>query len=166
MNSFRILSCLIVYSTALICNVACKCAGPKIIHADFCDVLNDLSKDVDHKPPDRKFQEKTLYFIVNKDKFQSSTDSIINNFIRNDEFVQKELFNGYDRLTMIFYKESKVTGEMMKQRSSAYLPYCENDIISEYGWKNGRPSDTLYFENGMIKGAENIQLIPLDSLSK
>jgi hypothetical protein len=129
-------------------------------------VLNDPSKDIEHKTPNRIFQEKTLYFIVNEKNPKLISDSMIHHFIKNDEFIQNEIYNVYNKLRIVFYKRSERTDQMLKQKSSVFLPYCNEDILYEYGWENGKPSDTLYFENGVIKGSENIHLNTLDSIKK
>lgn len=89
-------------------------------------------------------------------------DSVFDNFIKNDKFIQSEVYNGYYRLNVTFYKKSKLTEELLKMRSSKYLDYCENDIVVEYQWLKGEPSKhPMHYKNGVIEGSEKINLEPV-----
>ena len=62
----------------------------------------------------------------------------------------------------MFYKKSRCTTATLKLRSSRAIEYCQDDIIVEYNWSEGKPTGQFYYENGKLKGSEKIQLIKQD----
>ena len=67
----------------------------------------------------------------------------------------------YARLDIYFYKRSECTEAVMKMKTSRHLDLCEKDILVEYLWKEGAIWDTLHYQNGVIKGSEDIRLDPV-----
>jgi hypothetical protein len=146
---------LVFFQTA---NVSC-CSKPDIIHIVFCDFLNDVSNESD-RAHGKISQEKSLHYLIAATSSACWKDSILLSFIKNDDFIQKEMNKKYYRLTITFYKKSRDTEALMKMRSSRFLDYCEKDIVVEYEWIEGKMLDhPFYYKNGIIEGAEDIQLI-------
>ena|SRR5258705_12655722 len=142
---------------------SCKCPDPKIIHLDFCDHLNETNQDASL---DKKTRLKSIYFLVNENNSTCWSDKNLGDFIKNDKFIQQEIQKNYDRLRLTFYKKSSCTEEVLKNKFSRNLDYCQDDIIVEFGWDKGKLLDTFYYEKGVIKGTENIILINPKDTSK
>ena len=139
-------------------NFSCHCRNPKILHLDFCDFLNDVRNEKEKANPQKIVQEKDLNFVIDETDTKCLSDSMIRNFIKNDEFIQREIQNGYYRLDITFYKKSGYTDALIKKKSSRYIDYCENDIVFEYQWVEGKFYGVYYYDKGIIKGTEQIKL--------
>jgi hypothetical protein len=61
--------------------------------------------------------------------------------------------------TSFVYKKSVDTEILMKERSSKFLDFCNDDIVVEYHWIEGRLREPFYYHDGLIEGAEDIQLL-------
>ena len=134
------------------------CKSPQIVHMDFCDFLNDVPSKWDKEHSDKILQDKWDHFLIDNRSVACLSPLILGDFIKKDEFAQREIHNGYYRLSFTFYKKSSRTDALLKGRSSRYLDFCSDDIYVEYEWTEGKPTDTLYYQNGVIKGAEKIQI--------
>jgi hypothetical protein len=155
MKFLPLFSLLLFFQTA---NTSCH-SKPSIIHIDFCDFLNDVSNDWD-RAHGKLSQEKSLHYFIAAASPASWRDSILLSFIRSDDFIQNEIKKKYYRLTITFYKKSKDTDALMKTRSSEFLDYCQNDIVVQYEWIEGKIlAHPLNIQDGIIKGAEDIKLV-------
>jgi len=139
-------------------NLSCNCENTKIVHLDFCDFLNDVTSESDKTHTSKIYLEKSLNYVVEALYLRCWSDSTLENFIRKDELIQREIHNGYYRLKITFYKKTKQTEELIKLKSSRYLDYCENDITEEFEWVEGKFQGKYFYGNGSIKGTEDIKL--------
>lgn len=148
----RINNFLIIYVAVII--TSCSSYKNEVIHADFCDFLNDITMDSDRKVSDKMYLEKTLVYVVNGDQ------RLVEKYLQKDEFIQREINNKlYYRIRIIFYKKSKETRELINLRSSRYLDFCNKSIFVEYGWLETKPYDTVVYKDGVAVGAKSLHII-------
>jgi hypothetical protein len=140
--------------------LSCSCGNPEIIHLDFADNVNFVhpvfGSDKDKDDTSRK--AVNIHFLINESSKSCYGEPVINKFIDTSRFIQQQIKNGYYDLRVTFYHKSENTDAMLKLRTNKALTLCNDDIISEYGWREGKPSDTLFYEHGQIKGSEKIKL--------
>lgn len=129
-----------------------------IIHMDFCDFLNKIPDQPSSEPA---LFEKSLSFLVENANSKDNIDSALEKYIQNDEFVRREIRNGYYRLNITFYKKTSRTEALLKARSSNYLDFCGEDIIAEYEWIKGKFVWINKYKEGVMQGTEDIQLDPV-----
>lgn len=137
--------------------VSCSRKSQEIVHLNFLDNLDTTYNimDTSHKRPK---SDMAAYFIINQDNLKCIDYNGIERFIQTDTFVQNQIKKDYARLSLLFYLSSKNTDLLIEKRSSKFLSFANDDIVIEYLWSDGKPHDTLYYENGEIKGAEKIKL--------
>lgn len=129
-----------------------------IIHMDFCDFLNKIP---DQPPSEPALFEKSLSYLFENANSKDNSDSTLEKYIKNNEFIRREIRNGYYRLNIIFYKKTSRTEALLKTRSSEYLDYCGEDIIAEYEWIKGKFAGINKYKEGVMEGTEDIQLDPV-----
>jgi len=135
----------------------CSAGGQTIKHIKFldCPIDNYRSMDTLHKDT---LKNMYAYYLINKTKIQSVNFQEIESFLNTDSFIQNEINKKYAELSLTFYLESDNTRALVKSDSTKYLSFCNDDIVVEYVWSYGSPSDTLHYDNGVIKGSEEIIL--------
>jgi hypothetical protein len=141
----------------LFTSVCCTPNGtPGIIHMSYLDAMDTVYNilDTTHIHP---LQDKALYFLIDWKNVSGLKDSFFIDFIHDDHFCQKEIGNKYSSLSIFFYKRSKDTDRLVKDRLKKYLSYCNDDIVVEYLWKDGIAGPILHYESGRIMGSEKIQ---------
>ncbi len=159
MHSSNSVKYLILIISIILSNVSCNCKAQDIVHADFCDEFSIIKyKGKNDGDPEKIYLDKSIYFIFREQGDDISQIKKINNYLNNDEFVQREINNGYYRLRIAFYKSSDMLTEMLEKRSSKYLQYCEDYLLVEYYWNQGKASDTLHYIQGRLKGSHKIIL--------
>lgn len=133
---------------------SCQHVEPRIVHMDFCDFLNSPPGD-STKPV---IQEKSIHYFVDANDAAGLTDSLFSGFIKRDSLIRKEVDHGYYRLNVSFYGKSPQTEALMRTRSDKNLDYCQNDLLREYQWVEGKYKGYYLFKGGVIQGTEGIQL--------
>jgi hypothetical protein len=138
--------------------VSCKEKSVKILHLEFIDDFGSTYNIMDSgkKEP---LSDVAIYFLIAEQDPKQINIKDVENFIKNDSFVQNQIHKNYYRLTAIFLHKSKYTDDLLKFRSQKALTLCDNNIFLEHLWLNGEPSDTLYYKNAIIEGTEKINLL-------
>jgi hypothetical protein len=137
---------------------ACVCVQPKIVHLDFCDVTDIQLPAFQNEKVDSSQQLRSIYFLIDESDPKCIKDSMMTNFIKTDQFIQNEISAKYAGLTINFYRKSKETDFLVKNKSSRDLPYCNKDIVAEFQWTNGIYSLVNHYTNGLIDGIDNTEL--------
>jgi len=153
--NFRPIIFLLIFLQVI--NCSCKCSKPNIIHIDFCDFEDSVAGRGDKAG--KTLQLKSLNYIVDATHSACWADSILLPFVKTDSFIQEEMNKKYYHLTITFYKRSSDTKILMKEHSSRLLNLCNDDIVVEYQWIEGKLLEPLYYHNGVIEGAKDIQLL-------
>jgi len=151
-------------TTLLMAFFSCSVKSQKITHLDFLDIEGKTYKIMDstHKNP---INDMSMYFLVNRTELKNIDFGLIEKFISTDSFIQNKI-QRFSEVSITVYKESKNTKYLIKSKSSKYLSLCNDDIVVEYLWADGKPSDTLYYENGQINGSEKIRLLNIRDTTK
>lgn len=147
-----LLACIFLLSIA--------CAGakhPAIAHMRFCDVtnMNYAVGDTAHLYP---FKEVSLYFFVDATQASDISDTLLLGYMAKDSFIQRQISSQPSRLSITFYKKSTQTLSLMEKKVSKDLSLCNDDIVVEYNWDDGKPAETHYYKNGKIIGSDEIKL--------
>jgi hypothetical protein len=154
---FKLFSFL--FASVIIWNTfpSCSCKKNKIIHLDFLDNLGITYNimDTEHKKP---LNDMAAYFVINQSKLKCIDFKNLEEFISTDTFIQKQIRKNYAEMSLYFYRKSKATDLLIENKSRKFLTLSNNALVAEYLWSNGKPYDTLYYENGKIKGSEKIKL--------
>ena len=125
---------------------------------DFLDVASIIPPSYSYEKIDSSLINRNLFYLVDESNPKNIKDSMIWNFINSDHFIQQEIHKNYFRLNIVFYHQSENTDIVVQHRSPRYLPDCNEDQFSEYEWDQGKLDDVMHFDNGVLRGAENIIL--------
>ena len=165
---------ILAVSLATVAMPSCSSGDPEFIHLDFADVVNVVGPTMDerasgHAKIDSSIRSSDVYFLVNESDPKLYAQPVIEKFIDTNQFIREEIAKRHYELTVWFYHRGDNSGgdntdELLKTRSGKMLTYFNNDIISEYVWRNGQPVDTAYYDHGVKKRAENLK--PEDMLNK
>lgn len=141
---------------------SCSRRKPEIMHLDFADWIHVAEPTIGevasgHFKIDSSKLNCELFFLVNETNPKYYADSVIERFIDTSQLIKEASEKHYDELRLLFYHRSSNTDELLKTKSTKYLPYCDNDMISEYAWRQGRPETTLFYDHGRPRG-EKIKL--------
>lgn len=142
---------------------SCSCDDPEFVHMDFSDDINIVGPTMAERAAgnasiDSPKRSCDLFFLVNETNPKCYAPAAIHRFIDTNQFIKGEIAKHYHELRIHFYHRGDGTNALIKSRSTKELTLFDKDIISEYVWRDGQPRDTLSYENGQVKGAENIQL--------
>ena len=137
---------------------SCSHRNPEIIHMDFLDLVSIQLPSYSYEKIDSSLINRDLYYLVNESNPKNIEDSMIWNFIKTDHFIQQEIHQNYFRLNIMFYHQSENTDIVTKHRTSRYLSDCNQDEVSEYEWNQGKFNIVWHFDNGIMRGSENIIL--------
>jgi hypothetical protein len=143
----------------LLSTIVCSCQEKpaKILHLQFVDDFGSTYNIMDSAKK-HPLSDVAVYFLIDKRDPEKIKIKDIETFIKNNSFLQNEIQKSYYKLTAIFFHKSKNTDDLLKFQSQKALTLCSNDVFVEYSWLNGKPSDTLYYKNGIIEGADKIEL--------
>ncbi|HEV2479693.1 MAG TPA: hypothetical protein VGS79_08505 [Puia sp.] len=163
MHTYKLLSMILTVTLASAGMPSCSSYKPKFVHLDFADRVYLIGptmgeKASGHAKIDSSIKGSNVFFLVNESNPKYYADSVIDRFIDTNRFIREEIAKRYHELTVHFYHRGDYTAGLLEDRSIKALILSDKDIISEYVWRDGRPSDTLYYENGQIKDGQNIQL--------
>lgn len=142
---------------------SCSCTSPEVIHLDFADVLSIVGPTMGERAAgnvkiDSNVRSRQLFFLINESTPKCYSETVIDGFIDSSKLVQQEIARRYYELRIMFYHRSANTDAMLKFRTDKALTLCNDDIISEYVWRNGQASDTLFYDHGRIRGSEDIKI--------
>lgn len=164
MNKKGFISICHLYCTILI--ASCGCKPQEIEHLDFLDNSGTtyLYGDTNQINP---LKTKAVYYLINLEKYSCLNFDSIDSFVKNDDFIQKNIAIKYASLTAIFIKTSQHTKNLIKYRSNKMLALCSNDIVVEYEWKEDKLFSKSYLKEGQMSGTEKIKLLDMnDSMQK
>jgi hypothetical protein len=149
---FYFLSGAVLFISSLSCN--CN-KDPSIVHMDYFDIMDTVYNiyDSTHLKP---FLDKSLYFLVEEKNVGCLDDSFYIKKIYSDPFCREQIENKYSSLSIVWYKKSENTDQLVKQKRSKYLSYCNDDIIVEFIWKFGVLEEKFHYQEGRIIGSKNI----------
>lgn len=136
--------------------LSCITHTPKseITHLAFCDVIDStyLQSDTLHLHP---FQALCLTYLVNEKNTAAITDSMLSRFIQADPYICQAIAHNYPDLSIMFYKASPNTKLLANKHLTRYLSACNDDILVEFIWSNGKPSGIRHYKNGHIDNSHN-----------
>jgi len=168
MRTCNLLPVILAVSLATAAMPSCTSGSPEFIHLDFADVVYVVGPTMDerasgHFKIDSSIQSSDVFFMVNENNPKYYAKPVIEKFIDTNRFIQEAIVRHYYELRVCFYHRGDNSGgdntdELLRTRSSKLLTYFNNDIISEYVWRDGRPKDTVFYDHGVEVGAEHIQL--------
>ena len=158
-NCFQPSDCS-VYLTLVLLS-ACVCKQPDIIHLDFCDVTNIQLPANQSDKIDSSQKLRSINYLVDESDLKCIPDSSMVNFIKKDSLIQNEISAKYAILTISFYHKSNDTDYLLKTQSAKNLLYCNNDLVADFEWRDGKYSLAHHYTNGVINGMENVDLIDL-----
>lgn len=129
----------------------------------FADRVNVLDPTMGEKASghfkiDSSVRSSDVYFLVNESNPKCYAEQMIERFIDTSRLIGEEIAKRYRQLSVTFYHRGNLTDELFMSKSTKILTLCENDLISEYHWRDGQPRDTVFYDHGMERGAENIKL--------
>lgn len=145
-----------------------SCSGnhPEFVHLDFADDVYFVGPTMGEKAAgitkiDSSIRNSDVYFLVNESDPKRYAQPVIEKFIDTNRFIREEIAKRYNYLTVWFYRrgnntEGNNTDELLRTRTTKLLPYFNDDIISRYVWRNGRPNDTAFYDHGVERGAEKL----------
>jgi hypothetical protein len=123
---------------------------------DFADAYNDIGDRYKKSLPDSSQKDVTLFYLVNESG--NVPVPMLEHFMDTDRFVQQQIQRRYYSLRISFYRKSSSTEEMLRRRTYKALTLCDDDLIADYEWDEGRPLDTIFYKNGKMKGPDKIKL--------
>jgi hypothetical protein len=159
---------ILAVSLALAGMPSCSCDHPEFIHLDFADMVYVVGptmgeKASGHYKIDSSILNRELYFLVNESNPKCYAKPVIEKFIDTNRLIREEIAKRYYELRVHFYHRGDNTvgdntDELLKSRTTKPLVYFENDIISEYVWRDGRQAETLFYDHGQIMDGQDIKL--------
>lgn len=164
MYARKSLSLILMMSLTSAMMPSCSHTHPTIIHLDFEDYIyypgpTMGEKAAGHFAIDSSIKRCELFFLVNESNPKYYPERYIDGFIDTSRVINTEIAKKYEELRVHFYHRSSHTDAMLELRSHKAFTLCYGDDISEYVWRNGHPSDTLFYDSrGRIIGTEKIQL--------
>ncbi|HEV2479694.1 MAG TPA: hypothetical protein VGS79_08510 [Puia sp.] len=160
--SHNLLSMLLAVTLASAGMPSCSSYKPKFVHLDFADdiyiagpTMGELATG--HPKIDSSEKNCELFFLVNETNPKYYADSVIERFIDTSWVIREAMTKGYHELRVHFYHRGGESDELLKTRDAKVLDYLANEMISEYGWMEGRPEGTIFYDHGRVRG-EDIQL--------
>lgn len=152
-------NCVYFLLTALfsLFNLSCTCKTHEIKRLDFLDSQSQTYNIMDTLKTN-PFDTKYIYFLIDETNIDCINYKQIEEYLKNNSMVQKQIHEKFAMLGTIFFKKSTNTDNLIKYKSKKMLTLCNDDKVVEFFWRQGVLSDTFYYKNGRIKGSENVQL--------
>ena len=137
--------------------ISCHHKTPPITYMDFLS-YSDSVYFVYDTARENPIKSVHLYYLLGQANVNSVDLRQIEQFVSTDSLIQKQK-NRSGKLSVMFYKTSQNTRNLVRIRTHKQLTLCNNDIIVEYLWEDGKQDNTYYYDEGKIKGSENIKLL-------